>query len=53
MIIGKRHTPNRFSFTVRIFNGIYVLYHEENHTLVHEHFERGNSIVLVLQFAYT
>ena len=52
MIISKRRTPNRFSFTVTIFNGIYILYHEGNHTLVHEHFDRGNSAVLGLQFAY-
>ena len=53
MIISKRHNPNRFSFTFRIFNGIYILYHEGNHTLVHEHFDTGNSAVLGLQFAYT
>ena len=53
MIISKRHTPNQFSFTVRIFNVIYILYHEGNHTLVHEHFDRGNSAFLGLQFAYT
>ena len=53
MVIGKRHTPNRFSFTVTIFNGIYILYHEGNHTLLHEHFDRGNSAVLALKFACT
>ena len=49
MIIGKTHTHNRFSFTVRIFSGIYVLCHERDH--IHEHVHRGNSAVLGSQFA--
>ena len=51
MVIGKTHTPNHFSVTVRIFSGIYVLCHERNH--MHEHVHRGNSAVLGSQFACT